>query len=224
MYKTVSLVVIVILLFFAHAFAYDTPPCWETVVPQNVTGFDFEIVSVVQGPDKSGLYTYTYTVYRMDNGPTARYRELSHFSFWFPCGLPAQMAVVNGIYGITMSCTDAGLCPKAETGGTNGMTEPVMNKSCNKFWGFKIEECVDNDDRMFLLPNYNGVSYPTDIYDPFCTIVFKSAVGPEWGKWLIKGGDGKSGLYDAGIIKVPTCFHPVDAGNMSWGQIKVMYR
>jgi hypothetical protein len=203
-----------------------TPRCWQTITPQNVPGFDFEITSVVRGPDKSGLYTYTYTIYRIDqiiDDGIVRYRELSHISFWFPCGPAAERAVVNGIHGITVTCTDAGSCPKIEMGETNGMAEPVMDKDCKFFWGFKLDECVDTGERMFLLPNHDGVSFPMDPYDPSCTITFTSRSAPEWGKWLVKGGDGKSGLFDSGDIKVPTCIPAVDIGNMTWGQIKIMY-
>lgn len=224
MFKSIYLVAAGIFLLFGQVFAYGPPPCWETVEPQNVAGFDFEVTSVVQGPDKSGMYIYTYTVYRIDTGRNVIYRDISHFSFWFPCGPAAERAVINGIYGITMTCTDAGHCPMIEMGDTGGMAEPVMDKSCKKFWGFKIEECTDTEEKMFLLPNLNGVSYPDDPYDPYCTITFKSGMEPEWGKWLVKGGDGKSGLYDSGLIKVPTCIHAVDAGNMTWGEVKTMYR
>jgi hypothetical protein len=222
--KSALLVVLGICLLFGQALAYGPPPCWETVAPQNVVGFDFEIASVVQGPDKSGLYTYTYTIYRLDNGGSAIYREISHFSFWFPCGPAGEKDMVNGIYGVTVTCTDAGHCPKVEMGETNGMAEPVMDKSCKKFWGFRLDECVDTEEKMFLFPNLNGISFPFDPDDPYCTITFKCRSAFEWGKWLVKGGDGKSGLYDSGDIKVPSCFSPVDAGNMSWGAIKVMYR
>ena len=224
MRKTTLPVVVGIFLLFGEVFAYGPPPCWETVVPQNVVGFDFEIASVVQGPDKSGLYTYTYTLYRLDNGGSAIYREISHLSFWFPCGPAAERSVLNGKYGITVTYTDAGRCPFVEMGETGGMAEPVMDKACRKFWGFKLDQCVDTEEKMFLFPNLNGISFPSDPDDPYCTITFKSATGPEWGKWLVKGGDGKSGLYDSGYLKVPTCISAVDSGNMTWGEIKVMYR
>jgi hypothetical protein len=223
MLKTMLVVVVGVCAILGQAFAYGPPPCWQTVTPQNVPGFDFEITSVVQGPDKSGLYAYTYTIYRLDQGFVI-YRDLSHISFWFPCGPAAEKSVLNGIYGITVTCTDAGSCPKTEMGGTNGMAEPVMDKDCKFFWGFKLDECKDTEEKLFLMPNLNEISFPQDPYDPSCTITFKSRTAPAWGKWLVKGGDGKSGLYDAGDIRVPNCVPAVDVGNMTWGAIKVIYR
>jgi hypothetical protein len=227
MLKTTLVVVAGICIVFGQAFACGTSRCWQTVTAQNIPGFDFEITSVVQGPDKSGLYTYTYTIYRLDQG-IVRYRDFSHVSFWFPCGPAAEKGVLNGIYGITVTCTDAGSCPEIEMGGTNGMVEPVMDRDCKFFWGFKLDECKDTEEKLFLLPNFDCVSFPQDPYDPSCTITFRSRSGPTWGKWLVKGGGerggrGKSGLYDAGDIKVPGCIPAVDIGNMTWGAIKVIY-
>ncbi|UCF78524.1 MAG: hypothetical protein JSW03_10675 [Candidatus Eiseniibacteriota bacterium] len=196
-------------------------PCWEEVVPQNVVGFDFEVTSVVEGPNEAGIYTYNYTLYRIDNGLTC-YRDVSHIAFWFPCKLGAQKSVLNGQFGISMTCTGGG-CPVLEMGGTNGMTEPVLDPACRFFWGFKFDECSETGGG-FLRPKVDEISYPDDPLDPYCTIVLRSSAGPEWGKWLIKGGDGKSGLYDAGDIKVPTCMPAVSTDDLSWGSIKVLYR
>jgi hypothetical protein len=141
--------------------------------------------------------------------------------------------VINGILGIIATCTGGG-CPVIEMGETNGMSEPVMGKDCRFFWGFKLDDC--GDDLLLVPTDINAVSYPSDPNDPYCTITFRSRSAPAWGKWLVKGGTAdcgkgcagsgseKSGLYDAGDIKVPTCIPAVDVGNMNWGGIKVMYR
>jgi hypothetical protein len=196
-------------------------PCWEDVVPQDVVGFDFEITSAVEGPDDSGIYTYTYVVYRIDQG-LARYRGVSHISFWFPCKLAAEKGIIDESFGIDMTCTGGG-CPVLEMGGNGGMTEPVLGSACRFFWGFKFDECGPIND-SFLRPNVDEISYPLDPSDPHCTITLRSSSGPEWGKWLIKGGDGKSGLYDAGDIPVPSCLPAVSVDNVNWGAIKVLYR
>jgi hypothetical protein len=219
MLKSMLLVVVGTCVLFGQALACGALPCWNTVTPQNVVGFDFEITSVVQGPDKSGLYTYTYTIYRLDQGFVC-YNRVSHISFWFPCGPAAERGVLNGVPGITVSCR-WGDCSAIEMGKTNGMSEATMSPACRLFWGFRLDQCGDDD---FLLPNFNGVSYPQDRGDPYCTITFRSRSAPEWGKWFVKGGCEKSRLYDAGDIKVPTCIPAVDVGNMTWGAIKVIYR
>jgi len=223
-------VLVGICILGGYAGAGQCELCWEDVVPQNVTGFDFEVGHTVTGPDRSGLYTYTYTLYRMDNGP-ALYKSISHISFWFPCGLAAQRSVLYGPQGISVTYIKDGLsvataCTKIEMGGTNGMSEPIMSKECRFFWGFKFDECEENN---FLMPNANGVSWPTDLsYEPYCVITFKGRSAPVWGKWLVKGGGGrgagKSGLYDAGDVRVPACVPAVDAGSMTWGEIKATYR
>lgn len=200
--------------------------CWDTVTPQSIVGFDFEITSVVEGPSPGGAYTYTYTLYRMDNG-LALYKGVSHVAFMFPCGMDAQKSIWGGASGITMTC-GKGSCPVVELGGTKGMSEPIMDPGCRSFWGFKLDGCGAQGGR-FLLPDVDEVSYPADLMDPFCTITFKSSAKPEMGKWLVKGGvrdgeDGKSKLYDAGDIWVPSCVPPVSADNMTWGRIKVLYR
>ncbi len=205
-------------LAFGCAFS---APCWEDVVPQDIVGFDFEVTSVVEGPSDAGIYTYVYTIYRIDQG-LARYRGVSHIAFWFPCKLAAEKGIIGGTAGIDMTCTGGG-CPVIEMGGTGGMTEPVLDSACRSFWGFKFDEC-DPDDDSFLRPNVDEISYPFDSSDPHCTIVLRSSAGPEWGKWLVKGGDGKSGLYDAGDIQVPTCPPAVSVDNVNWGAIKVLYR
>jgi len=231
MFRSLVMVVVGVCLLFGQALGCGTLLCWDTVAPRNTVGFDFDIISTVDGPDKSGLYTYTYTIYRLDNGACAVYREISHISFWFPCGPAAERSIVNGKYGISVSCTDAGYCPTIEMGGSRGMVEPVMSRSCRAFWGFKLDACVDPDDYMFLFPNLNDISFPSDPDDSHCTITFKSRSGPEWGKWFVKGGDamgrlykGKGWLYDGGDIKVPTCLPAVDVGEMTWGAIKATYR
>lgn len=196
-------------------------PCWEDVVPQDVVGFDFRVTSDVEGPSEAGIYVYTYTICRIDQG-LARYKDVSHVSFWFPCKIAAQMGILNGRFGIQMACTGGG-CPVLEIGGTRGMTEPVLGSDCGFFWGLKFDEC-DETGGHFLQPNIDEVSYPEDHSDPHCTIVLRSCAEPEWGKWLIKGGDGRSGLYDAGDIKVPTCMPAVGFDDVSWGKIKVLYR
>ncbi|MCX5801485.1 MAG: hypothetical protein NTX17_08875 [Candidatus Eisenbacteria bacterium] len=237
MFRSSVMVIVGVCLLFGQALGCGTQLCWNTVVPRNMVGFDLNVISTVDGPDKSGLYTYTYTIYRLDNGlkldngAWVLYREISHISFWFPCGPAAERSIVNGKYGISVSCTDAGQCPTIEMGGSRGMVEPVMSRSCSVFWGFKLDACVCPDDRIFLLPNLNKISFPTDPEDPHCTITFKSGSAPEWGKWLAKGGatrgglhDGMGWVYDAGDIKVPTCVPAVDVGDMTWGAIKATYR
>jgi hypothetical protein len=202
-------------------------PCWNTVTPQNVVGFDFEISSVVAGPSPSGVFTYTYTLYRMDNG-FAKYKGVSHVSFWFPCALDAQRGILGGPSGITMTCSE-GSCPVVELGGRFGMSEPILDPSCQKFWGFKLDAC-GAEGGYFLLPHIDEVSYPSDWMDPFCTITFQSSSKPQMGKWLIKGGvkdgdTGKSQVYDAGEVWVPTCLGTaVPAGDPTWGRIKTLYR
>ncbi len=200
-------------------------PCWETITPQNTVGYDFEISSIVEGPTAGGVYTYTYTLYRIDNGYT-KYKGVSHISIWFPCGLDAERSVLGGARGITMTCRE-GDCPVVETGGTSGMTEPIMDKVCGTFWGFKLDNCVAQGG-YFLLPHVDGVSYPNDWLDPFCTITFMASTKPQMGKWVVKGGarDGEEGkFYDSGSIWVPSCLQTtVDANNMTWGSIKVLYR
>ncbi|MFH0777327.1 MAG: hypothetical protein V2A71_01720 [Candidatus Eisenbacteria bacterium] len=215
--KTLLATLVGITLFTSMAFC---DLCWNNVTPQNIVGFDFEITSTVQGPSKAGVYTYTYEVYRIDNG-LARYRDPSHISFWLPCGLNAQRGIMSGIQGIEMTCS-RGHCPVLEMGGTKGMTEPVLAPGCRFFWGFKFDQCVD-PSKHFLQPNADALSYPFDPYDPYCVLVVRSSSGPEWGAWIVKGGDGKSGLYDAGYIKVPTCVPAVATGDVTWGSIKVLY-
>jgi len=200
--------------------------CWDTVTPRNFTGFDFEIASRVEGPSPAGIYTYTYTFYRRDNGFT-RYKGVSHVAVRFPCGLDAQRSILNGAMGITMTCRE-GSCPKVELGGLNGMSEPAMNSDCRFFWGFKLYEC-GAEGGYFLLPHVDEVSYPFDWMDPFCTITFRSGAEPELGTWVVKGGardgdDGRSEYYDAGYVWVPTCLPAVSAGEVTWGSIKVLYR
>jgi len=133
---------------------------------------------------------------------------------------------LGGVNGISMNCTD-GDCSEVELGGLNGMAEPILDKSCEKFWGIKLDNCKV-DGGQFLLPHIDGVSYPADWMDPYCTITFSAATKPEMGKWLVKGGakDGEEGkLYDSGNIWVPSCLGTaVDAGNMTWGSIKILYR
>gem|GEM_PF-5959982 len=160
-------------VLFTSAFS---TPCWEDVVPQNIVGLEFQVTSVVEGPDEVGIYTYTYTLYRIDQG-LARYRDVSHVSFWFPCKLGAEKGVINGQFGIQMVCTGGG-CPVLEMGGTGGMTEPVLDSACRFFWGFKFDECSETDGR-FLLPNVDEVSYPADPADPHCKIALRSSAGPE---------------------------------------------
>ena len=202
-----------------------TRPCWETVTPQNTVGFDFEISSIVEGPTAGGVFTYTYTLYRIDNGYT-KYKGVSHVSIWFPCGLDAERSILEGAAGITMTCRE-GNCPKVEFGGTSGMAEPIMDPSCQHFWGFKLDNC-GAEGGYFLLPHVDGVSHPNDWLDPFCTITFRASTKPQMGKWLVKGGakDGEEGkLYDSGGIWVPSCLGTaVATGDMSWGSIKVLYR
>jgi len=223
MLKTALVVVLGVWVLAGQVLAYGPPPCWQTVTPQDVPGFDFEITSVVEGPDKSGLYTFTYTIYRIDHG-FVLYRDISHISFWFPCGPAAEKAVLNGIFGINVACAGAGSCPEIEMGENHGMTEPVMDRDCKFFSGFKLDACLGNGDRSLLMPDFDEISFPLDPDDPHCTITFRSRSAPAWGKWLVKGSDGKSGLYDAGDIRVPTCIPAVDVGNMTWGAIKVIYR
>lgn len=103
------------------------------------------------------------------------------------------------------------------------MAEPVMDPMCKFFWGVKLDECFAQNGH-FLLPHVDEISYPDDWMEPFCTIVLRSSTGPELGKWLIKGGDGKSGLYDAGDIWVPSCLPAVSTGATTWGDVKVLYR
>ena len=200
-------------------------PCWETVTPQNVFGFDFEISSTVDGPTPGGVYTYTYTLYRIDNG-LAKYKGVSHVSIWFPCGLDAERSILEGARGITMTCRE-GACPMVEPGGNDGMVEPILDPGCQQFWGFKLDEC-GAEGGYFLRPHPDQVSYPFDWMDPFCTITFLSATGPEMGKWMVKGGalDGQDGkLYDTGNIWVPSCLGTaVSTGDATWGAIKVLYR
>ncbi len=203
-------------------------PCWDTAAPQNVVGFDFEISSVVEGPTPAGVYTYTYTLYRIDNG-FARYKGVSHVSFWFPCGLDAQRSIIGGPSGITMTCVE-GNCPLVELGGSSGMSEPIMNPDCQKFWGFKLDACAVQGG-YFLLPHIDEISYPFDWMDPFCTITLRSFVKPEMGKWLVKSGvltdgdDGKTQLYDSGNVWVPMCLRTaVTTGDATWGSIKTLYR
>lgn len=207
-----------ICVMFGHAFSGS---CWETLTPEDIVGFDFEIVSVVDGPDEGGFYTYTYTIYRHDQG-IARYRDVSHISLWFPCKIAAQKSIQNGKFGIEVMCSEGG-CPIIEMGGTCGMCEPVLDDECRSFWGIKLDECGNSGGR-FLLPNLDEVTYPEDASDPHCVIAFRSSAEPELSKWLIKGGDGKSGLYDAGDIRVPTCAPAVSTDQLSWGTVKVLYR
>lgn len=221
--KSLIATLIGICALFGHAFSQ---PCWETVTSEDVGGFDFEVTHVVQGPDKAGCYTYTYTIYRYDQG-LARYKDVSHISFWFPCKIAAQRGIVNGEFGVHVTCTEGG-CPVIELGGIMGMTEPALHHDCRSFWGFKLDEC-ENGDGHFLFPNVNGVSYPEDPSDPHCVVVIRSSAEPEWGKWLIKGGCKEGGcrdgvLYDAGHVQVPTCPPPVPVDYTTWGRIKVLYR
>ena len=202
-----------------------TRPCWESVTPQNLVGFDFEISSTVDGPTPGGVYRYTCTLYRMDTGLT-KYKGVSHVAIWFPCGLDAERSILEGTRGITMTCRE-GTCPVVELGGNDGMAEPIMDPGCQGFWGLKLDECRA-EGGYFLMPHIDGVSYPFDWLDPFCTITFLSSTKPEMGKWLVKGGalDGEEGkLYDAGGIWVPSCLGTaVPTGDASWGSIKALYR
>jgi len=195
--------------------------CWETVTPQNIIGFDFEIISQVSGPDPSGIYTYAYTVYRIDDG-YARYKEICHISFWFPCGPNASGSILGKADGITMTCTEGG-CPEVDMGDPPGIAEPMMAEECRFFWGFKLEECGVEGD-YFLFPNMDEVSCPYDNADPYCTIRFKSHIRPELGKWIVKGGDPKGPLYDSGYAWVPTCAPVIPVESTTWGRIKVLYR
>jgi hypothetical protein len=200
-------------------------PCWETVTPLNASGFDFEISSTVEGPTPGGVYTYTYTLYRIDSGLT-KYKGVSHVSIWFPCGLDAERSILGGASGITMTCREGG-CPAVEPGNSNGMAEPILDPGCQQFWGFKLDQCGAQGG-YFLLPHVDQVSYPFDWMDPFCTITFLGSTPPQMGKWMVKGGelDGEDGkLYDAGSVWVPSCLGTaVSAGDATWGAIKALYR
>lgn len=199
--------------------------CWEGVEEQQEIGFDFVIESEVTGPDGNGVYTYTYILYRIDQGDVT-YRDPSHFTIRFACEDEAASALVlGGVDGILIwGEPNAHIDELADD--PYGFAEPGLEDGCRAN-GLKIE--FDDDA---LVPDGDGISYPDDPDDPVLMVQFTSLAAPVEDHWLVKGGrmkrtemnDGVKFLTDGGTLLVPSCRPPVPVQDTSWGAIKNLYQ
>ncbi len=217
-----------LLIIYSPAFADS---CWDGVAEQQDVGFDFGVISDVQGPDIHGLYTYTYRLYRVDQGRIT-YRDPSHISIRFECeGEAASSIILDGDSGITLGGESESVCSLEVAEDSYGFNEPGLGQDCHTN-GMKVGFCEGG-----LVPDGDGVSYPTDPDDPVLIVSFKSVAPPTEGLWFVKGGRdlsgavGKNGtkplvrfLTDGGGIRVPACRPPVPVEATSWSRVKQMYR
>ncbi len=227
----------VLLLFYimvpSPAAASD---CWDSVIEQHETGFDFVIESEVTGPGAGGAYTYTYRLYRIDQG-SVTYRDPSHFTIRFACDSEtAEGLIIGGTSGITISGQDGYVEVLEVADSPFGFAEPGLGPDCTTN-GIKLEF----SDGV-LQPDGDGISYPDDPDDPVLVITFSSLAGPEDGQWLVKGGRLLSTtsakgpvrspvkpqlevqyLTDGGDVLVPGCRPPVAVERSSWGTLKQIY-
>jgi len=205
--------------------------CWDGVTEQQEVGFDFRVVAEVVGPDAHGAYTYTYRLFRVDQGRIT-YRDPSHVSIRFGCDAEAAESIIlGGDSGILLGGESESVCEVEVADDGYGFNEPGLGQDCHTN-GIKFGFCEEE-----LVPDGDGVSYPDDPDDPVLVISFQSLAPPTEGLWFAKGGRklsgsvGQSGgkpavtfLTDGGPLRVPACRPPVPVEAMSWSRVKQLYR
>ncbi len=225
---TAALAAVGFLIVYAPAFADS---CWDGVTEQHEIGFDFRVLSDVQGPDIQGVFIYTYRLFRVDQGPIT-YRDPSHITLRFGCEAEAARSIIlGGAAGVTLGGEAGSVCAMEVAADGRGFNEPGLGQDCHTN-GIKLELC-----NGALEPDGDGVSYPNDPGDPVLTISFRSLAPPADGLWFVKGGRKLSGsvgqgggkppvtfLTDGGGARVPACRPPVPVETMSWSRVKQMYR
>ena len=225
---TAALAAAGLLIIYSPAFADS---CWDGVTEEHEVGFDFRVLADVQGPDIHGVYTYTYRLFRVDQGRIT-YRDPSHISIRFGCEAEAAKSIIlGGDGGITLGGESGSVCAVEVAGDGYGFNEPGLSQDCHTN-GIKFEFC-----NGALEPDGDGVSYPDDPDDPVLVVSFQSLAPPTDGLWFVKGGRklsgsvGQSGvkppvtfLTDGGSLPVPACRPPVPVEAVSWSRVKQMYR
>jgi hypothetical protein len=222
----------VILLYCLLPLPAGAADCWDAVSDQHETGFDFVLESAVTGPSAGGGYTYTYRLYRIDQG-SVTYRDPSHFTIRFACDSETALGlIVGGMNGITFSGDDEHVRLVEVSDSPFGFAEPGLGQGCRTN-GIKI-----HFSSGALKPDGDGVSYPADSDDPVLVISFLSLAGPKDGQFFVKGGrklDPNPGddtgkpdhpveyLTDGGDAAVPGCRPPVAVHRSSWGVLKQIY-
>ncbi len=205
--------------------------CWDGATEEQEIGFDFLVLGEVQGPDDRGIYTYSYALYRVDQGGIT-YRSPSHVSILFGCeGEAASGLILGGVSGISLGGASSAVCSTEVAMDASGFNEPGLGDSCPTN-GFKLEFCDE-----VPAPDGDGSSFPDDPNDPVLTISFRSLASPVEGAWFLQGGRNLVGsvvpgsekppvtfLTDGGKLLVPSCLPPLPAESASWGRVKQMYR
>jgi hypothetical protein len=205
--------------------------CWDGVTEEHEVGFDFRVLADVQGPDILGVYTYTYRLFRVDQGRIT-YRDPSHISIRFECDAEAARSIIlGGDDGITLDGESESVCAMEVAEDAYGFNEPGLSEDCHTN-GIKFEFCEEG-----LVPDGDGVSYPADPDDPVLVVSFRSVAPPAEGLWFVKGGRKLTGsvgqgsekppvtfLTDGGSLRVPACRPPVPVEAMSWSRLKQTYR